>query len=97
MIFPTKIDKYVYLYIIYILYIYVYICISISYIRICIYTLYIYINFKAKNNALDAKMVLKTHSLNAYAKMQGTKDEIRVAVRNWLWLVVELSWPDSSL
>ena len=62
-----------------------------------VYIHYIYINFKAKNNALDAKMVLKAHSLNAYAKMQGTKDEIRVAVRNWLWLVVELSWPDSSL
>ena len=43
------------IYYIYIIYIYIYIYI---YINIYIYT---YINFKAINNALDAKMVLKTH------------------------------------
>ena len=43
------------MYILYIYNIYIYIYI---YIYICIYK---YINFKAVNNVLDAKMVLKTH------------------------------------
>ena len=33
------------------------------YIYILYIYIYIYINFKAINNVLDAKMVLKTHSL----------------------------------
>ena len=39
-------------------YIYIY-----TYIHIHIYIYIIYINFKAINNVLDAKMVLKTHLL----------------------------------
>ena len=46
---------YVCIYIYIILYIYMYV-----YIYNIIY-IYIYINFKAINNVLDAKMVLKTH------------------------------------
>ena len=43
------------------MYVYIY---NIIYIYVCIYIIlyiYIYITFKAINNVLDAKMVLKTH------------------------------------